>query len=1653
MAARQISRQVSTPPPSPPPENCTTLPKLVKKTGDKTPLDLHHLLETGSKQLELGQERDVILVLGNTGSGKTTVTQILAGNLSRLHAVRTSGGGMVIIDDDDRIGMPTTNSKTLIPELVIRKNENSSTTAFYDCPGFSDSRGAEMDIAATYFTKSVTDHAKSVKLLFLVIHSSVQLGYDRLDFVRLVNHVVKFVKNISKFEQGIGLVVTKVNRFSSSDGSYLNDETIIGGIVEFLKEFRQSLVNQRDTNGTGLIKISAEEVNDRSELENKIAFLNAILAQDENGNFQKIGFVSSPDKCGPLSESAGVKASKEKMTTLYENLEFVAKSGNDFGFTLRPESIITVMDYEEDTQVNLVNLGGKVVKKILGIEISKTTKVGNLQVKLAATKEQILLLNEVEKNLANCSVTADFIAILKNLCQKLDIFLGLNVEENLVGQESYLQFFEHVSQTSKPREYGKLSQIIGQFADESNKLAKWYEFLSSVYDQVGKYSVQIGADKLYSKLNGRISESDTNLMSLVNSTLLRVPDEIMQIFNTQVEEGHSQLRKILKFAFTPPIVSCTSSEITIVGSFIKLSDYFPHGKFVNEGDCSLPKTIVIIATHTLFVDADISEGQGFDISAISAKWEVIGTRIISLDGSSAGSHTPQKVGIFSGHGLPGMDGENGGEFYGIGKYFINPEHLTISANGGRGGDGQDGGDGARGQDSRDVSYYSDFSSCFNMNQNELDLTLLVWSKSHRTIYAGFAGSGGHAGNGGASGVAGRAGNVKLYTTNQTNQVNIISKGGEMGNPGKGGIGGVGGVRGNGLTCNIQWITVFCYYSSCSTIYDNRRSAEGHDGKEGAKLSAPPPVTTIQREMSPLHLNLFKDFASRSPCPVGDHEFETWLESDATIGNLYDTDALVEEVLAAITNAKSFETRGENDDDDFSSVYLQSLLGRIEGHATRNNDITTVQIGLHLYSALLSTLSARRDRHSSSKNVVVDTTGYFNLMSTTLTTLATSDARLALKQINRKYSAELDYKIETVMETVSKFEQEVQSIQAEVNNATNIFLGDVAHSLQAKTEISPRDNNGTISFRGILKIVSSIAVAISFLGENAAILGKIITSGDQIVEGFLSSSHNTVEMPDFLNSNGPHVVHVATNKLSLLINATESLIRNPAVAGADLSGISQIAEESRQICDKLNFDEETGSGNSVLNFLLSEQGCNRILSTWNSLSNLFGEEVQLLIKSVFKFALNNSENRPGESRPTLLSPSTEKQFELENKIYTNFIPLIQQMQHDLRNVTFSSSPHVKKYRVGHVLQNIRKEMKSIATLGGSEGQLISILDKLEQAVLLNINLYSEISYFQEQKRLGDYISKLHTVPLQKVGNISNIKLATTLSQLDRQIHLDLLLFQYRIGLAAFQQWVFPFADMYLRDLMIPPTFPTLNISDAGQLLTNRVTTLTQRLNDYKTQIVGGHDTFLLHNRFSSSLKSSRPFYTWKSERWEDSIRDFLAGEEVQLLADIGSSPGGKDAVKFTEIELNFKFSEENSKRESDFMDELKHFGVSLIHSGLSYYRYKEEVFLIWGQNVTLRYNFEKSEGRYTGRNGVVEKLRKGDFLLSPYAMWTMRLYRVNGNEGSFKNLQRFAPLIDLELEGTGTYVDDKVGGVRGDLKLREYYEKDAIERWDEIGNDK
>lgn len=104
------------------------------------------------------QSQEVVLVLGNTGAGKSTFVNYIVGRRMREAEVPSSlQQGFLCDDAVVEIGHGF-ESRTDFPHSVIDRD-----IAYCDCPGFSDTRGPMFDITNTYAIGKVARSARSVK--------------------------------------------------------------------------------------------------------------------------------------------------------------------------------------------------------------------------------------------------------------------------------------------------------------------------------------------------------------------------------------------------------------------------------------------------------------------------------------------------------------------------------------------------------------------------------------------------------------------------------------------------------------------------------------------------------------------------------------------------------------------------------------------------------------------------------------------------------------------------------------------------------------------------------------------------------------------------------------------------------------------------------------------------------------------------------------------------------------------------------------------------------------------------------------------------------------------------------------------------------------------------------------------------------------------------------------------------------------------------------------------------------------------------------------------------------------------------------------------------------------------------------------------------
>ena len=105
------------------------------------------------------------MIIGSTGSGKSTLTNALVGN-SLIVITNPNDEDKVAIELAEgikgaEIGHSPAISQTSVPECMVDENNN----VYIDCPGFGDTKSAEQDIVNAIYIKQIFENLKEIKIV------------------------------------------------------------------------------------------------------------------------------------------------------------------------------------------------------------------------------------------------------------------------------------------------------------------------------------------------------------------------------------------------------------------------------------------------------------------------------------------------------------------------------------------------------------------------------------------------------------------------------------------------------------------------------------------------------------------------------------------------------------------------------------------------------------------------------------------------------------------------------------------------------------------------------------------------------------------------------------------------------------------------------------------------------------------------------------------------------------------------------------------------------------------------------------------------------------------------------------------------------------------------------------------------------------------------------------------------------------------------------------------------------------------------------------------------------------------------------------------------------------------------------------------------
>ena len=197
-------------------------------------------------------EAEGILILGNTGAGKSTLAAMLANHIMQAHFDENEGEWCIDATNmkwgfsgngtDNASGASAgsgVGSITEVPDAEIPKighNYFSETkipnklkvgnVAIWDCPGFSDSAGAVQEIANSFYIRRLFDNTGKLKFVLTITEASLK-NKKGSDLIEIIEHFAKMLTNPEAVKDSMALVVTQVDPAKTA----LNIQTVIDKII------------------------------------------------------------------------------------------------------------------------------------------------------------------------------------------------------------------------------------------------------------------------------------------------------------------------------------------------------------------------------------------------------------------------------------------------------------------------------------------------------------------------------------------------------------------------------------------------------------------------------------------------------------------------------------------------------------------------------------------------------------------------------------------------------------------------------------------------------------------------------------------------------------------------------------------------------------------------------------------------------------------------------------------------------------------------------------------------------------------------------------------------------------------------------------------------------------------------------------------------------------------------------------------------------------------------------------------------------------------------------------------------------------------------------------------------------------------------------
>jgi hypothetical protein len=363
--------------------------KLKDKHFELTPLQsialISYCINIGNEEKKKTNGKDVTIIIGNTGAGKSTTINYLLGctmeikevdeddddiiNETIVVVVPKSEGGKR--DEVMKIGHSTL-SFTFVPEIV---QDSETGLIIMDCPGFLDNRGSEINISNAVNIRNITSCAKNFKAIIVVnsgafyvdrtkcfgdtIKNCVELFGSEENVINNIDSILLLITNLSESKN-----LDKIKSFFSK-----NQNRVIASLAQRIVSYDP--LDRKSENWFSRKEI-LEKIKNLSYIKNPDTILKTNLTTQDTLKLNEIGELIEKQVKAAMAQKDYKNASK-----IYQNL-----------YTLNIINHIYLRRVFENNRMSIVSDLKKIEHEFR--DLALTMKFDDAQ-------EKLLLLDEIVK--------------------------------------------------------------------------------------------------------------------------------------------------------------------------------------------------------------------------------------------------------------------------------------------------------------------------------------------------------------------------------------------------------------------------------------------------------------------------------------------------------------------------------------------------------------------------------------------------------------------------------------------------------------------------------------------------------------------------------------------------------------------------------------------------------------------------------------------------------------------------------------------------------------------------------------------------------------------------------------------------------------------------------------------------------------------------------------------------------------------------------------------------------------------------------------------------------------------------------------------------------------------------------------------------------